>query len=269
MKKKLALVITLVCTFCLSAALLAGCSSSSEKEKFILGFDNTFKPFGYMDENNEPTGFDIDLATEACERLGWELQLEPIAWDSKDSLIDSGQITVVWNGFTITPEREEVYTFTNPYFKNSQVIVVKEGSDIKTSADLAGKTVCTQANSSAYGLLTEGGAKEDLGKTCTITTQPEYNTAFMDLESGAVDAIVMDLPVANANVADRTGFVVLDEVLYEETYGIGFKKGETEKAAALEKVLKEMYADGTVEEIAKKYSDEYSDVISMDNWLLK
>ena len=126
MKKKLLALVTIACVACLSLVLV-GCSGGDKKsdsDKFILGYDNTFKPFGYLDDNGNPTGFDIDLATEACERLGWNLELNAIDWDTKDAQIESGSITCIWNGFTMEG-REDQYTFTAPYYSNTQVVVVK------------------------------------------------------------------------------------------------------------------------------------------------
>lgn len=264
MKKKLMLLLTVACVACMTAALLVGCGSSQKSsDKFVLGYDNTFKPFGYLDEKGNPTGFDIDMATEACNRLGWELELNAIDWDSKDSLINSGTITCIWNGFTMEG-REDQYTFTKPYYSNTQVIVTKEGSGISTLADLAGKNVLAQVNSSAYNLLAEGGDQAQLAATFkSLQTIPDYNSAFMQLESGAVDAIAMDMPVAQSHLAEKAGYVMLDEHLSTESYAVGFKKGETEKAQKLEETLKAMYEDGTVAKIAEKYD------LSMDNWILK
>lgn len=277
MKKKLFTLIAVACVACLSAALLAGCSSSnqsssSSSEEYStaegtvlkLGFDSNFPPFGYVADDGSYTGFDIDLATEACNRLGWTLELSAIDWDTKDALIDSGTISCIWNGFTMEG-RESQYTFTSPYYSNSQVVLVKEGSGISSLADLAGKNVEAQVNSAAYNLLADGGDQAELAGTfASLQTIADYNTAFMDLESGAVDAIAMDLPVAQNLISDKTGYVILDEQLTTESYAVGFKLGNTAQAEAIESTLKAMYEDGTVAEIASKY-----EAINMENWLLK
>lgn len=268
MKKKLLAILTMAFALCFALALV-GCSgggesseSEGENTKLILGYDNTFEPFGYVDENGEPAGFDLDLAAEACDRLGWDLELQAIAWDTKDAQIESGTITCIWNGFTMEG-REDQYAFTEPYYSNTQVIVVREDSDIASLADLAGKVVLAQTNSSAYNLLSGEGDQAELASTFeSLETIGEYNSAFMQLESGAVDAIAMDLPVAESNIADRDGFVILDEHLSTESYAVGFKKDNTEMPAKLTETLREMYQDGTVAGIADKYG------LSMDNWIL-
>ncbi len=153
---------------------------------------------------------------------------KPIAWDAKDGLLNSGQITCIWNGFTIE-SRENDYAFTSAYMENRQVVVVKADSPVKTLADLAQKNVITQADSTAYHLLSQGGAQESLGATfAQLQTIGEYNTAFMMLESGAVDAIAADYPVATFNIGDKkSSYRILDESLSSEHYGVGFAKGAT------------------------------------------
>ena len=275
MKKKLSILLSLMCMCCLAAALLVGCSSSAEEEEeaeeystaegtvLVLGFDADFPPFGYVGDDGEYTGFDLDLAAEACDRLGWELELSAIDWDSKDSLIESGTISCIWNGFTLEG-REDQYTFTSAYYSNSQVILTKEDSGIESLEDLADKVVLAQVNSAAYDLLSDEGDQAELAATfASLETIADYNTGFMQLESGAVDAIAMDLPVAENLIADEEGYVILDEQLSTESYAVGFKLGNTAQAEAIEEVLVEMYEDGTVEEIAANY-----DAINMENWIL-
>lgn len=234
---------------------------------FVLGFDQEFPPYGYIGDDGKYTGFDIELARATCDALGWELQLDPIDWDAKDGLLNSGQITCIWNGFTIE-SREDDYTFTTPYMENRQVIAVRADSDISSLEDLAGKVVLTQTDSAAYELLTEGGDQEELGKTfAELQTLGDYNTAFMELESGQVDALAVDQPVAQFNIAGRTDtFTILDEPLNSEHFGVGFKKGEDQLAATVERQLRALDADGTVERLCEKYADQG---VSYDLWLLK
>lgn len=275
MKKKLMMLFTLACVACLTAALLVGCSGNNDSEKssdaksdttLILGFDQNFPPFGYVDDDGNYTGFDLDVAQAACDRLGWTLQPEPIDWDSKDSLIDSGEITCIWNGFTMEG-REDQYAFTEPYYSNSQVILTKDDSGIKSLDDLKNKTVLAQVNSAAYDLLSKGGDQEKLAKSFkSLETIADYNTAFMQLESGAVDAIALDAPVAQQLIDGKDGYTILDgeNQLSSESYAVGFKKGNEEQAQQLTQTLRELYEDGTIEKIA----DEY-DAIKYDNWILQ
>ena len=220
----------------------------------IVGFDQDFPPMGFVGDNGEYTGFDLDLAKEVASRLGLEYKAQSIAWDSKDMELESGNIDCIWNGFTITG-REDDYTWTTPYMANKQVFVVANDSDIKSQADLAGKVVEVQADSSAEAALKEN---QDLANTFgQLLTTPDYNTAFMDLEQGAVDAVAMDVIVAGYQIKQRNAdFKILDDSLSEEEYGIGFKKGNTELRDKVQGALEEMAADGTLAKISDEWFGE-------------
>lgn len=221
---------------------------------FTVGFDQDFPPMGFVGEDGEYTGFDLELAQETAKRLGLTYVAQPIAWDAKNMELESGNIDCIWNGFTMTG-REDEYTWSAPYMENSQVVVVMEDSGIETLADLAGKIVEVQADSSAEAALKE---MTDLTSTFgTLQTTPDYNTAFMDLEMGSVDAIAMDVIVAGYQMQEREGnFKILDETLASEEYAIGFKKGNTELCEKVQKTLEEMAEDGTMAEISKKWFGE-------------
>ena len=220
----------------------------------IVGFDQDFPPMGFVGDNGEYTGFDLDLAKEVASRLGLEYKAQPVAWDSKDMELESGNIDCIWNGFTITG-REDDYTWTTPYMANKQVFIVANDSDIKSQADLAGKVVEVQADSSAEAALKEN---QDLANTFgQLLTTPDYNTAFMDLEQGAVDAVAMDVIVAGYQIKQRNAdFKILDDSLSEEEYGVGFKKGNTELRDKVQGALEEMAADGTLAKISDEWFGE-------------
>jgi polar amino acid transport system substrate-binding protein len=220
----------------------------------IVGFDQDFPPMGFVGDNGEYTGFDLNLAKEVASRLGLEYKAQPIAWDSKDMELESGNIDCIWNGFTITG-REDDYIWTTPYMANKQVFVVANDSDIKSQADLAGKVVEVQADSSAEAALKEN---QDLANTFgQLLTTPDYNTAFMDLEQGAVDAVAMDVIVAGYQIKQRNAdFKILDDSLSEEEYGVGFKKGNTELRDKVQGALEEMAADGTLAKISDEWFGE-------------
>lgn len=248
--------------------LLAGCGNNAatpdngeqtQTKTFTVGFDAEFSPYGYQDENGEYVGFDLDLAAEVCARNGWELVKKPINWDSKDMELETELIDCIWNGFTING-REDKYTWSTPYVDNIQVVVVGKDSGIASYADLAGKIVAVQADSSALAALTEnedGSNDENIALAESfekLVEVPDYNTAFMNLEAGAVDAIAMDIGVAQYQLEQRgDAFVILDGTLAAEQYGIGFKLGNTELRDAVQKTLDEMAADGTFAKIAEKW----------------
>lgn len=240
-------------------------SDDSDIKTLTVGFDQSYPPYGFVGDDGKFTGFDIELATEVAKRCGWELKLEPIDWDAKDSLLNSGAINCIWNGFTMEG-REDDYTFSDPYMLNGQVIVVKKDSGIKSLDDLAGKTVITQTDSAAEDVL--NGDKADLAATfASLETIGDYDTAFMQLESGAVDAVACDLSIAQYQLAAKPDeYVQLDKKLSEEHYAVGFKKGDDALASKVTETLKEMDKDGFVKDLCKKYAD-YG--ISYDNWVLK
>ena len=217
----------------------------------IVGFDQDFPPMGFVGDDGEYTGFDLELAQEVAKRLGLEYKAQPIAWDSKDMELESGNIDCIWNGFTMTG-REDDYTWTEPYMANQQVFVVANDSDINSQADLAGKSVEVQADSSAEAALKE--APELTATFKELLTTADYNTAFMDLEQGAVDAIAMDVIVAGYQIQQRNAdFKILDDSLSEEEYGVGFKKGNTELRDKVQSTLEEMAEDGTLQEVSEKW----------------
>jgi len=229
----------------------------NDENIFIVGFDAEFPPYGYKDDNGEYVGFDLDLAAEVCKRNEWTLVKQPIDWDSKDMELNSGSIDCIWNGFTMNG-RESDYTWSVPYIDNSQVVIVKSDSGINQLADLAGKTVVVQADSSALAAFTGEDATEENKALCEsfkeLQQVSDYNSAFMNLESGMVDAICMDIGVANYQVESRgTGFSILEEQVSSEAYGIGFKLGNETLRNQVEETLREMEADGTFEKIADKW----------------
>ena len=225
--------------------------TKAEGGTLIVGFDQDFPPMGFMGDDGEYTGFDLELAQEAAKRLGLEYKPQPIAWDAKDMELESGNIDCIWNGFTMTG-REDGYTWSEPYMENSQVFVVAGDSGIKSQADLAGKVVECQVDSSAEAVLKE---VPDLTATfAQLLTTADYNTAFMDLEQGAVDAIAMDVVVAGYQISQRNAdFVILEDSLAAEEYAIGFKKGNTELKDKVQGALEEMAADGTLKTISEKW----------------
>ena len=286
MKRRATSVLTCLTTAALAAALLVGCggtpaatddtseptateaTSATDTGTLIVGFDSSYPPYGYVGDDGEYTGFDLELAQEVASRNGWEVQLEAIDWDAKDTLLDSGAINCIWNGFTMEG-REDDYTFSEPYMLDAQVIVVRADSGIASLEDLAGKNVITQVDSAAYNVLAgEDAAQADLAATfASLETIGEYNTAFMQLESGAVDAVACDLSIAAYQLAAKPdAYVQLDESLSEEHYAVGFKQGDDATATTVTETLQAMDEDGFVQELCDKYAD---DGISYENWCLE
>ena len=220
----------------------------------IVGFDQDFPPMGFIGNDGEFTGFDLELAQEVAKRLGLEYKPQPIAWDAKDMELEAGNIDCIWNGFTMTG-REDDYAWTEAYMANTQVFVVAKDSGIASQADLAGKVVECQVDSSAEAALKE---VPDLTATFKqLLTTADYNSAFMDLEQGAVDAIAMDVIVAGYQIQQRNAdFIILEDSLSAEEYGVGFKKGNTELRDKVQATLEEMAADGTLKSVSEKWFGE-------------
>ena len=251
----------------MAASMMTGVVSvyaDADSKTLTVGFDAEYPPFGYKDDNGDYVGFDLDLAQEVCDNLGWELVKKPINWDSKDMELNSGSIDCIWNGFTING-REDDYTWSDPYLNNEQVMVVAADSGIEKLDDLAGKIVVVQAASAALDLLQseeEGGQKELADTFGALNEFADYNTAFTELQAGALDALAIDVGVAKYQLNSRgEGFKILDETLNTEQYAIGFKKGNTELCDIVNADLQKLADDGTVAELAEKY--EIADMVTL------
>lgn len=273
--KKFTKIAAVAAALCLGVCLLAGCSGSNDAATtdangegtttLIVGLDNAYPPYGFIGDDGNLTGFDIDLATQVAERNGWNLELEAIDWDAKDALLNQGTINCIWNGFTMEG-REDSYTFSEPYMLNEQVIVTRADSGISNLEDLAGKVVITQIDSAALDVL-EGDQKALADTFAKLDTISDYNNAFMQLQAGNVDAVACDLSIAAYQMAGNPdAYAQIETPLSSEHYAVGFKKGDDAMAKTVSDTLKAMYADGTVQQLCEKYA-QYG--LSFDNWILK
>ncbi|MBO4760056.1 MAG: amino acid ABC transporter substrate-binding protein [Spirochaetaceae bacterium] len=254
MKKFLALALAVLTVFS-----FISCSKKDSKQ-FVIGLDDSFPPLGFRNENNEIVGYDVDLAREVAKRIGKEFVAQPINWSAKEQELATGKIDCIWNGFTMTPERCEAMAFTKAYLKNAQVVVVKKSSGVKTLADLNGKTVGVQAESSAMDAINDTPDFKDSLKK--IVEFSENVTALNDLEIGNVDAVVLDLVVADYMITQgNRPLTILEESLSPEEYGIGFAKNNAELRDLVQKTLEEMEKDGTVAEISNKWFGKNLSVI--------
>ena len=224
---------------------------------FVMGVDAEYPPFSYLGEDGQYTGFDVEVCKAVCDLLGWDLQVFGVNWDQKLVQLDAKECDCVWSGMTILDSMKEAgYVISAPYYDNTQVIMVKEGSDIKSSADLAGKVVAVQLGTSGEALLADGGDLADLAATfADLTTCDSFLKCFTELGGGAVDAVFVDKPVAVSYAESNKGFTVLDEGLGAEQYGIAFRAGDEELCATVEDAVAQLVANGTYAEIAAKYPD--------------
>ena len=260
-KKALCLVLALAMT----VAMLAACGSKgdantdgdSAKKTFIMGVDPEYPPFSYLGDDGKFTGFDVEICQAVCDELGWDLKVFGVNWDQKLVQLDSNKCDCIWSGMTILDSMKDAgYVISKPYYDNTQVIMVKEGSDIKSSADLAGKSVAVQLGTSGESLLSEGGDLESLAKTFgSLMTCDSFLKCFTELGGGAVDAVIVDKPVATSYVQQNAGFTILDEELGAEQYGIAFRSGDQELCDTVQAAVQKLVDNGTYAKIAEKYPD--------------
>lgn len=225
-----------------------------DKGTLVLGLDDAFPPMGFRDEQDNIVGFDIDLATAVCEKLGVELVLQPIDWAAKEQELATKNIDCIWNGFSLTPERKENLTMTKPYMLNNISLVVVNGSSVTSMADMAGKKLAVQSGSAAEEALNSDENKAFKDSLGQVNPFDDYVTALMDVETGNSDAVLMDSIVAEYMITEGgRNFSVLSETLLKDEYSIGFRKGEEALCDAVESALSELKADGTIEKISTKW----------------
>lgn len=225
-----------------------------EKGEFILGLDDAFPPMGFKDDDQNIIGFDIDLAKEVTNRMGVKLKIQPISWDAKELELETGNIDVIWNGVSVTPQRQEIWTMSKSYMNNRQVVVTLVDSDIVSLKDLAGKKVVLQNGSTASDAV---DSKSDFKNTLKELIYVEDNVkALLDLQVSGSDAVIMDEVVARYYISlppQEGKFKVLEETLSDEEYAVAFRKEDKALAQEVQKHLDEMVADGTMDTIKEKW----------------
>lgn len=266
MKKMMALCLVLLFTVGLGVSVHAEGSLAAIQKKgtLILGLDDSFPPMGYRNENNEIVGFDIDLAREVCERLGVELTLQPIDWSAKEMELSSGNIDCIWNGMSHTVEREQSMALSLDYMNNKIVLMVKDAV-YKTIDDLGGKIVAVQSGSFAQEVVDSEKNAAFKASLKEVRAYPDYQTAIMDLQNGNVDAVAIDLVVANYRIAS-SGDTTLSTIgdLEDDLFCVGFRKEDTELRDAVNQALKEMAKDGTMDTICTKWFGSNISIVSQE-----
>lgn len=225
------------------------------KGTMVVGIDDQFPPMGFRDEKGELTGFDVELAQMVAEKLGVTAEIQPINWDAKEMELNSGNIDVIWNGYTITADRIKEVEFTKPYLNNQQVLVVANDSAYKAKADLDGKIVGAQVESAGLDAL--NADTEFVGTLASVPEYDDYNMALLDLGTSRLDALAIDkIYIGYAIAQNPDKYRVLDESLADEYYGIGCAKGAVSLREAIDKALDELYADGSIETLSTKWFGE-------------
>ncbi|MFP4078799.1 MAG: amino acid ABC transporter substrate-binding protein [Bacillota bacterium] len=258
MKKILTLTTAVLLTLALSACGEESTEDNSldkvkEEGVLVMGLDATFAPMGFTDDDDDIVGYDVDLAKEVADRMGVELELQPIDWNAKVLELDTENIDIVWNGFTITDERAEKVLFSDPYMNNRQIVMTQDNS-IETIDDLEGLNVGVQMQSSGQSALEKSDVYDDLEEVTKFDT---YDLALEDLKSERIDAVVID-EVMGRYVNTRQGDVysIPDFSLGDEEYGIGFRLGDEALKEEIESILEAMKEDGTGADIAREWFDE-------------
>ena len=240
-----------------ASAAVSAASASADSDldyikgngKMVIGY-TVYEPMNYTDDNGTFTGFDTELATAVCEKLGVEPEFVEINWDTKVVELDAKSIDCIWNGLTLTDDIMANTATTKAYAKNAQVVVVKEGTAYTSTADLAGKTVVAEAGSAGEAAIQ---GDENLAKADYVSKSVQTD-CLMEVAAGTADAAVLDLTLANAMIGEGTDYAslkIVDELNAEE-YGVAFRKG-SDAAAAVDAAFDELKADGTIQALAEKY----------------
>ena len=239
------------------ALMLAATSSLALADTFKMGIDAEYPPFSYLDDNGEYAGFDVELCKAVCAQNGWELEIVPVNWDTKLISLDNGEHDCVWSGMTILDSMKEAgYVLSDAYYDNTQVVLTTEASGIKTLADLAGKRVAVQLGTSGEALLADEEGQLALAKTFeggAPVTMENFTVCGTELAAGGVDAVVIDLPVAQNLQSRFANFVILEETLGSEQYGICFRAGDEALRDQVWSALLNLVEDGTYLATAEKY----------------
>ena len=259
MKKMIALLLALAMVFALAACSKADSGSDKayieKNNKMIIGY-TVYEPMNYTDENGNFTGFDTELATAVCKELGVEPEFVIINWDTKEVALAAKDIDCIWNGMTLNAEREANMACTNPYVKNAQVVVVKEGFDYKDTSSLAGCVVCAEIGSAGESLITGEDADAGLAQAEYVGKSVQTD-CLMEVKAGTADAAVLDMTLANSMTGEGTNYADLKIVGYlaEEAYGVAFRQG-SDMRDAVNEIFAKMVEDGSMQALADKYGLE-------------
>ncbi len=257
MKKRqiLLLIIALAC----SAFLISGCAGEENNEStpesdfpvITVGCDD-YTPFSYLDTNGKLTGIDVELATEAFHRMGYEPEFQIINWEDKDKLLHSGEIDCIWSSFTMNG-REDEYNWAGPYMRSKQVIAVNEDSDIYTLQDLEGKLIAVQSTTKPEDIFREHGS--DLPEFRRVISVKKRDLIFTMLAKGYVDAAAAHITAVEQFMSEcALSFRILDEPLLNVGLGAAFDLDDDRGLnIQLNEKIQEMTNDGTTERVIAKY----------------
>ena len=220
------------------------------KGKMTIGY-TVYEPMNYTDAEGNFTGFDTELATAVCEKLGVEPDFVEINWDTKIVELDAKSLDCIWNGMTLTDDIMANTACTKAYAKNAQVVVMKADSDYSSTADLVGKTVVAEAGSAGESAINDD---ESLSQADYVSKSVQTD-CLMEVAAGTADAAVLDLTLATAMIGEGTDYanLAIRDELNAEEYGVAFRKG-SDAAEAVNAAFDELKEDGTMQSLADKYS---------------
>ena len=264
MKKFLSILLVMIMVITLASCGAQGVSSKKgdsdlsyvkKNGKLVIGYTD-YAPMNFTDESGTFTGFDTELATLICEKLGLEPQFVEINWDTKKVELDAKSIDCIWNGMTILPELKETMEITKPYVKNAQVVLVKEGTTYESTASLIGKAVAAEQGSAGEKVI-QG---DDNLKQASYVPKTLQTECLMEVKAGTSDAAVLDLTLANTMTGEGTNYedIIIVDHLVEEDYGVAFRKG-SDICAEVNKIFDKLVADGTMGALAEKYGLDLAD----------
>lgn len=246
---------------------LAGCSSKKNTDSFTkiqergyitIGLDDTFAPMGFKDASGNIVGFDVDMAKEVFKRIGLQVKFQAIDWSMKETELSSGNIDMIWNGYTITPERQGKVSFTKPYLENRQIIITLADSKINSKSDLKGKKVSTQSGSSSLDAINKDSEFVSQLSGGAPILFDSYNDAFMDMEAKRSDALVADEILVRYYLKERgtKKYKILSDNFGTEEYGVGLRKEDTVLLSKINAALDAIKKDGTSSKISVKWFGE-------------
>ncbi|WP_438832767.1 amino acid ABC transporter substrate-binding protein [Streptococcus pluranimalium] len=277
MIKKLMTVLALA----VAALFLVACGSNKAKEKtskdnwktyqekktVTIGFDNTFVPMGYKDKSGKNVGFDIDLANAVFKEYGIKVKWQAINWDLKETELDNGNIDMIWNGYSVTKEREKKVAFTNSYMKNEQVLVSKKSSNITDFKDMKDKVLGAQSGSSGYEAFSANPkVLKDFVKDGDATQYETFTQALIDLKNDRIDGLLIDRVYANYYLqeeGDIDQYNIVTGDFEGEAFAVGARKADKTLVNKVNAAFKKLYEEGKFQEISNKWfgEDVATDVI--------
>lgn len=243
--------ITVALVTALAALAITGCGSKKGSDTINFGTNAEFPPFEFVGTNGvigEFDGIDMAIAKQIAEENGKKVEISNMEFDSLLIALKNGQVDAVIAGMTVTDERKESVDFSTPYYKATQVIIVKEGSDIKGAADLADKNTAVVQGYTGETVITELGYPYESFKKGT--------ECVMELVNGKCDAVVIDSATASKYVSDNEGLAIIEDpaAFDSEEYAIAVAKGNDELLSMINASIEKMIKDGTIAELGDKYT---------------